>query len=90
MSGWRKRGGGSMSWTPKIEKTFNKDGVIQSQTIQYLPNSEKQDLPPGWSFEPFKKEWQGLTDEEFEYCCSLKTPGAIAEEVEAKLRKKNA
>jgi hypothetical protein len=36
-----------------------------------------------------KRKWVGLTDEEFEYCCTLKKPVAIAEEVEAKLKEKN-
>jgi hypothetical protein len=36
-----------------------------------------------------KREWVGLTNEEFEYCCTLKKPVAIAEEVEAKLKEKN-
>ena len=35
------------------------------------------------------REWEGLTDEEFEHCIALKNPMAIAEEVEAKLKEKN-
>jgi hypothetical protein len=38
---------------------------------------------------PPKREWQGLTDEEFQYCVELKNPESIAEEVEAKLKEKN-
>ena len=38
----------------------------------------------------YEKEWEGLTDEEFKYCIALKQPTAIAEEVEAKLKEKNA
>jgi len=37
-----------------------------------------------------EREWEGLTDEEFKYCIALKQPTAIAEEVEAKLKEKNA
>ena len=36
-----------------------------------------------------ERTWVGLTDEEFEYCCTLKKPVAIVEEVEAKLKEKN-
>ena len=35
------------------------------------------------------REWEGLTDEEFERCIALKNPMAIAEEVESKLKEKN-
>ena len=35
------------------------------------------------------REWEGLTDEEFEHYIALKNPMAIAEEVEAKLKEKN-
>lgn len=27
-------------WTPKIEQVFSKDGVLESQTIQYAPQSK--------------------------------------------------
>jgi len=36
-----------------------------------------------------QRTWVGLSDEEFEYCCALKNPVAIVEEVEAKLKEKN-
>ena len=36
-----------------------------------------------------KREFVGLTDEEFQYCVELKNFEAIAEEVEAKLKEKN-
>ena len=35
------------------------------------------------------REWEGLTDEEFEHCIALKNPMAIAEEVESKLKERN-
>ena len=35
------------------------------------------------------REWEGLTDEEFERCIALKNPMAIAEEIESKLKEKN-
>jgi hypothetical protein len=38
----------------------------------------------------YVRPWVGLTEEEFEYCCSLKNPTAIVEEVEAKLKEKNS
>jgi hypothetical protein len=38
----------------------------------------------------YKKPWVGLTDEEFQYCVELKNPEAIVEEVQAKLKDKNA
>lgn len=47
-------------------------------------------LAPNEVFTPFKKEWQNLTNEEFAYCFNLGSPYAIAEEVESKLREKNA
>lgn len=36
-----------------------------------------------------QRTWVGLTDEEFDKCIALANPTAIAEEVEAKLKKKN-
>jgi hypothetical protein len=36
---------GTMNWTPKIEATFSKDGVMTSQTIQYSPQGEKLPFP---------------------------------------------
>ena len=42
----------------------------------------------GYKIAP-QRTWVGLTDEEIQYCVELKNPEAIAEEVEAKLKKKN-
>jgi hypothetical protein len=39
--------------------------------------------------ESTKRQWVGLTDEEFHYCIALKNTTAIAEEVEAKLKERN-
>jgi hypothetical protein len=37
-----------------------------------------------------QRTWVGLTDEEIQYCENLRNPEAIVEEVEAKLKEKNA
>jgi hypothetical protein len=56
--------------------------LIQSNVAPYKDGTPLYSKPP-------KPEWISLTDEEFQYCCALNHPTAIAEEVEAKLREKN-
>jgi hypothetical protein len=56
----------------------------------------RKEPPEGWCpphiplYAHTKREWVGLTDEEIQYCENLRNPEAIAEEVEAKLKEKNA
>ncbi len=45
---------------------------------------------PLYTSPPASKLWVGLTDDEILYCVELENPKAIAEEVEAKLKEKNA
>jgi hypothetical protein len=37
-------------WSPKIEQVFSKDGILESQTIQFAPQSPKIPYPyePDW------------------------------------------
>ena len=35
-----------MGWTPKIEKTFDKDGMLISHTVQHTPNGAKESINP--------------------------------------------
>ena len=45
-------------WTPKIQQVFSKDGILESQTIQYAPQSKTVPYPLA------QRTWLGLTDEE--------------------------
>ena len=79
-------------WTPKIQQVFSKDGILESQTIQYAPQSKTVPYPLA------QRTWLGLTDEE-----AVQTwegvikyaPGDVrikdfARAIEAKLKEKNA
>jgi len=33
-------------WTPKIEQVFSKDGILESQTIQYAPQTKPVTYQP--------------------------------------------
>ena len=78
-------------WTPKIQQVFSKDGILESQTIQYAPQSKTVPYPLA------QRTWLGLTDEE-----AVQTwegvikyaPGDVrikdfARAIEAKLKEKN-
>ena len=75
-------------WTPKIQQVFSKDGILESQTIQYAPQSKPVSYPPA------QRTWVGLTNDEvnnFAAGCNLgrSVQGAIYE-AEAKLKEKNS
>ena len=76
-------------WSPKIQQIFNKDGVLESQTIQYTPQSTPVPYPP-------QRTWVGLESEEIRKAKHHIIDGAYhysfkqgAEWAEAKLKEKN-
>jgi hypothetical protein len=46
-------------WSPKIKQVFSKEGILESQTIQYAPQSKAIPYPPA-----AQRQWVGLTDED--------------------------
>ena len=75
-------------WTPKIQQVFSKDGILESQTIQYAPQSKTVPYPPA------QRTWVGLTPQERDEI-NEQVYGAVPHHVafhaaiEAKLKEKN-
>ena len=70
-------------WSPKIQQIFNKDGVLESQTIQYTPQSTPVPYPP-------QRPWVGLTYKEVQEIHDTyhkrMGPQEFASMIEAKLK----
>ena len=70
-------------WSPKIKQIFSKEGVLESQTIQYTPQSIPVPYSP-------QRTWVGLTDEEVKnLCLSVGAEPIEVRLIEAKLKEKN-
>ena len=71
-------------WTSKIQQVFSKDGILESQTIQYAPQSKPVSYPPA------QRTWVGLTDkEEVELWENTDSDWELMKRTEAKLKEKN-
>ena len=77
MTGWRKRQ--VLELALEALETAEIDGNCEYGATEIIRKALAQP----------ERTWVGLTEKEFEYCCALKNPTAIAEEVEAKLKDKN-
>lgn len=71
-------------WTPKIQQVFSKDGILESQTIQYAPQSKTVPYPPA------QRTWVGLSDEEvMDIAFNFDVPSLVVRTAEAKLKELN-
>ena len=75
-------------WSPKIKQVFSKEGILESQTVQYAPQSKAIPYPPA-----AQRQWAGLTDEDKAMCIQATVERGSADEliaaIEAKLKEKN-
>jgi hypothetical protein len=75
----------STKWEPAIVHNYNPDGTLQSIKVKLTPQSDWLD------YEPLKREWVGLTDDEiWGLGANNKLDVEWANEIEAKLKEKNA